>query len=267
MSHPYRPLNRSWAILSLVLLLGSGSVSDAAEKSWIEIESVPINDENDEWVSADSFSGYTGDAYYAYTEGRNRSPRLEDALVYFIDFPVEGTYRIEYRGRRDRGAFQCDEDAASDRCNDMFTQLDDGPWYKTMMKRPQYGDDDGGSGSWSNWMWDGRLIKSDQNSQRTVTAGVHRLAICGRSPGIALDAIRIYLIDDEPATSDDPSWLVDQPDAASRVITVSVLPGYVWEVRANADLQQESDEGGYQRFELASTRVDIRLVPTATQNN
>lgn len=123
-------------LLGLVLLL---SARIQAEGYYIEAESV---EPDSPWVFENIKEGYTGDGYLHWVQGR----RGEGELVYEFDITTAGTYEVWLRGRRDHEGV-C-EDVANDRCNDVFTKMNDGPRCKTMVK-----------GSWGRWIWEARVAE------------------------------------------------------------------------------------------------------------
>jgi hypothetical protein len=145
-----------------------------------------------DWIIDSTYPRYTGTGYLAYTGPSNRNQN--DAMAYTFNIETAGRYWIQLRCRRDMD-FQCPARAADDECNDAFSKVDNEAWEKTMIKRAQYGDDDGGSGTWGNWFWDGRLSErtTEPRPIHLLSAGNHTYSIASRSPGVKIDAIAIFL--------------------------------------------------------------------------
>jgi hypothetical protein len=104
-------------------------------------------------------------------------------LAYPFSVETGGLYLFEVRGRRDHEGW-C-TDAADDACNDIWVKIDDGAWTKKMIKQ----------GTWGAWIWDGKWEPGASviTTEITLTPGAHSYLISGRSNGVKIDAIRIYM--------------------------------------------------------------------------
>lgn len=167
------------SVFTFALIFGFSPM--ASSQSLIEIESIsPLGD----WKLQTFKSGYSGSGYF-YWDGPNKygAPPTNSTLIYTFTLTQAGTYRIDFRGRRDQEG-PC-VGAASDECNDVYSKVDDLEWEKTMMKGP-----------WGNWHWQGAIDAHNVgviNADYDLSAGTHTLQVTGRSEGVILDAIAIYL--------------------------------------------------------------------------
>jgi hypothetical protein len=176
-----------WSTAGLAVLL-TGALHVLAESYYIECETT---EPRDKWIVTAELPGFTGSGYLANTGGGGDKSK---PLVWEFAITAPGQYLIQFRCRRDMD-YACPQTAESDQCNDYFTKVNDGPWEKTMAKRPQYGDDDGGSGYWGNWFWDGRITErkpADTRPIHDLGNGKNTLYVVARSPGVKLDAIAVF---------------------------------------------------------------------------
>jgi hypothetical protein len=150
--------------------------------AWIEAESVtPVSS----WAFSKSLEGYSGTGYLEWTAGDKTAEPVAGTrgMVYSFSVSKAGTYVVELRGRRDQTGLCAG--ALSDACNDVFTRIDTHEWFKTMIKGP-----------WGQWFWQSGIETAPSTitpAHYELTAGNHTLEILGRSKGVKLDAMRIYL--------------------------------------------------------------------------
>jgi serine-aspartate repeat-containing protein C/D/E len=151
---------------------------------YIEVESIsPVFP----WVEETSKTGYYGTGYFRWPDENDGPNGITDSqnavLNYDFSIGTSGTYLFEVRGRRDHEGW-C-ETAKDDACNDIWVKIDNGKWTKKMIKQ----------NTWAAWVWDPQwepgssVIKTEVN----LTQGSHSYSISGRSNGVKIDAIRIYL--------------------------------------------------------------------------
>lgn len=154
---------------------------------YIEVESV---DPTSHWTEETSIGGFYGESYFNWgdpasnTHGITGAPSSDgDALHYSFTIDTPGTYLAEVRGRRDHEGW-C-TDAANDACNDVWSRMDEGKWTKKMIKQ----------GTWEKWIWDGKYEPGSSviTAEYDLSAGRHTYSLAGRSNGVKIDAIRIYL--------------------------------------------------------------------------
>lgn len=157
----------------MAILVGTLSVQ-AAESFYIEAESVsPATP----WEFTSETAGYFGEGYLYYP-GPDKFGKPNGILPYTFTIDKEGEYRVTIRGRRDREGV-C-ENSAGDQCNDVFTKLNDGSWKKTLIKY-----------RWGNWIW--KTTYEHGRPEFNLKPGTHTFYIAGRSKGMKIDAIRIWL--------------------------------------------------------------------------
>ncbi|MBD3334311.1 MAG: hypothetical protein GF355_02245 [Candidatus Eisenbacteria bacterium] len=145
---------------------------------YIEAESIALADG---WVLESSIDDHSGSGYLHWILGRNRKAS-KGRLSYEFDVPSDGRYVITLRARRDREG-EC-KDVANDKCNDVFTEINDLGPNKTMVK-----------GKWDQWIWQSRAIVDGENRRPAVyelKAGKNTLHVSGRSAGVKFDAFTVH---------------------------------------------------------------------------
>ncbi|MBN2343240.1 MAG: hypothetical protein JXX29_09735 [Deltaproteobacteria bacterium] len=151
---------------------------------YFEVESIPPVAP---WVEETIYDDYSGTSYFRWPDVADNSNGItanqDAALVYEFSVGTSGTYLVEVRGRRDHEGW-C-TDAADDACNDVWVKMDDGDWIKKMIKQ----------GTWGEWIWDGKWEPGGSviTTEIQLNAGRHTYRISGRSNGVKIDAVRIYL--------------------------------------------------------------------------
>ncbi len=147
----------------------------------IEMESIsPAG----KWREQKTKPGYSGSGYFNWTGDTQfkENEISKHILVYQFDIPKAGTYRLGFRGRRDKEGVCMG--AADDRCNDIWTKMDAKAWRKTMVRKP-----------WGTWAWDARYECASHtlcDHDIELSKGKHTLRVEGRSLGTKLDAFRLY---------------------------------------------------------------------------
>jgi hypothetical protein len=164
------------------------TVAPVSKRCWFEAED--IGSVAEDWEISSEISGFNGSGYLAYTEGQSWSPG--EKMTYTIHIPEKDEYWIQLRGRRDKDSYKCGTDVENDKCNDLWSKVADGSWYKTMVKWDRFGDEYRNQG-WARWIWDGKVIdRGDERPIYELNAGEVSFSISGRSPGVKLDAIAVF---------------------------------------------------------------------------
>lgn len=171
---------------------GTPLIASGVDGVYFEVEAIdPVGD----WTEETVVDGHFGDSYFQWIDEKVNAPDENDAVLRYC-FAVEtaGSYRMEFRGRRDREEGTFCETSASDGCNDVWIQVDGKGafhggeqqiWTKKMIKPP-----------WGEWGWNDRWDPENGAPfavEIELEAGAHVLGVSGRSHRVKLDAVRIWL--------------------------------------------------------------------------
>jgi len=189
---------RSIAIGCCLVLCGCGAddTSDNATTEsaklvgpnsiWIEAESA--SSVVAPWVVEAAFDGYSGSGYIFNTSD-DPLANAGGETTYEFEVNEPGEYLAIIRGRRDN-AGSC-KDQENDKCNDVRTAWNDGPFEKTLVK-----------GTWDCWIWETR-IEIVRDGEHVFTRNVAMLDkgkntfhVGVRSNGMKIDAILIHRVGD-----------------------------------------------------------------------
>jgi hypothetical protein len=138
----------------------------------IEVESAPVAGK---WVKETSLPGFTGSAYYTWKGPDLTGPSDKSSLAYRFQVTAAGRHHLRIHNRHDH--------ADSTLENDCYTRMDDGPWVKTFSSE---------RGRWT-WGTSHEHSHSDKRAAEYVlSAGLHTLALTGRSANFSIDRIHLY---------------------------------------------------------------------------
>ena len=133
------------------------------------------------WKLRSDLAGHSGSGFFDY--GNNGRGKGE--MKFRFKVTKAGKYIATIRGGRFREG-SC-KNSPSDHCNDVFTKMDEKMKYcKTMIK-----------GGWDSWLWQSRIAECGDYSARPVKydlqVGEHTFYLKGRSNGMKVDAVAVYL--------------------------------------------------------------------------
>ncbi len=156
------------------------AATSIAQTSWyIEAESI---EPTGSWKKDKSVPGYTGSGYMFWDAGLNKSTPT-GILEYTFDVKEAGLYNVQLLSQRNKTG-RC-VGAKSDECNDVFSTMNNGKFYKTMVK-----------GTWGEWEWGATTVEATHGKftfpDYQLSAGKNVYKIAGRSEDVRIDAIAIF---------------------------------------------------------------------------
>lgn len=199
---------RNWITAASLLFFIVASLASAQSSAWIELES---SGAPDKWTLQSAVTGYSGTGYL-FWEGPDILSGPPAASLIDFDFTVAkaGKYQFEIRSLRKHSG-TC-AGAENDHCNDVYTKVNGSAFIKTMARAP-----------WDVWGWSDGVSPGGTTInkwQHELKAGANTLTLGARSRGIAVDAVRIYLVGaTAPTGPDNPSALRPEKLATPRAQT------------------------------------------------
>ena len=153
---------------------------------WIEAESassvvVP-------WVVEAKIDGHSGSGYLFNTSDIALA-RAGGEMVYEFEIEEPGEYLAIIRGRRDNQGSCLEEEY--DKCNDVRTAWNGGPFEKNLLKGP-----------WGCWIWETRIETARESEHKftrntaMLDRGKNTFHLGVRSDGVKVDLILIHRVGD-----------------------------------------------------------------------